>query len=164
MEGLGKLVVIYYLLVAFGIAFFSLACLIQSIEFNRSLKKNQWNKDCEADWAEHMKQGPDPQKREMAYMLFNGMVRLEDSRMTALRPQVNELVDVIYQHRMKLCARAGLDFEDDDLEGIVAAYEQMTRLCGDALYDQGWYDSIHLSDRLFKQWRAWPKKPKMAVR
>ena len=58
---------------------------------------------------------------------------------------VGVLAETIYQHRMKLCARAGLDFEDADLEGIVSAYEKLNRLCGETMYDQGWLDSIKYS-------------------
>ena len=58
---------------------------------------------------------------------------------------VGVLVETIYQHRMKLCARAGLDFEDADLEGIVSAYEKLNRLCGETMYDQGWLDSTRSS-------------------
>lgn len=85
-----------------------------------------------------LEKGPSRERRELAYQMLNGELHLEDARLSALRPQLDALVDEIYRHRVKLCARAGLAFEDADLEKIVSAYERLNRLCADGMYDQGW--------------------------
>ncbi len=87
--------------------------------------------------------GPDPRRRDLAYQLLNGFVEIEIEGMRPLskRAEIDLLTAKIYQHRIKLCARADLDFEDEDMEGIVSTYEQLNRLCADAMYDQGWHDA-----------------------
>lgn len=84
---------------------------------------------------------PNPKQRELAYEMLSGYTDVVDARMLEVRPQLDLLVEVIYQHRKKLCARAGLDFEDADLRKILSAYEQLIQLYGDEMYDQGWYDA-----------------------
>lgn len=87
------------------------------------------------------KKMPNPKQRELAHEMLSGFTDVVDARMLEARSQLDLLVDVIYRHRMKLCARAGLDFEDADLEKIFSAYEQLNRLYADEMYDQGWYDA-----------------------
>jgi len=87
--------------------------------------------------------GPDPRRRDLAYRLLNGFVEIEIEGMRPLPKyvEIDSLTAKIYQHRIKLCARADLDFEDEDMEGIVSTYEQLNRLCADAMYNQGWHDA-----------------------
>ncbi len=87
--------------------------------------------------------GPDPRRRDLAYQTLNGFADIEIEGMRPLpkRVEIDSLIAKIYQHRIKLCARADLDFEDEDVEGIVNTYEQQNRLCADAMYNQGWHDA-----------------------
>lgn len=94
-------------------------------------------------YREMVEKGPSQGRRDLAYQILSGELHLEDARLAALRPQLDALVDEIYQHRMKLCDRTGLDFEDADLEGIVSAYERLNRLCADGMYDQGWHAAAY---------------------
>ena len=91
---------------------------------------------------------PDPVRREVAYDLLSGY--LEGGPHSELvaeeRAKVDALVDVIYQHRMRLCNRAGLDFEDKDLLEIVSAYDRLNQLIARLMYNQGWYDAALPAD------------------
>lgn len=86
---------------------------------------------------------PDPQRRDLAYRLLNGFIEVEDittQRLDGFK-QIAFLEEKIYQHRFKLSNRAGLEFEDEDLEAIVDTYEKLNRLCAELMYDQGWHDA-----------------------
>lgn len=87
--------------------------------------------------------GPDPQRRELAYCLLNGLIEAGDGGIQRSDgyKQIAFLVGKIYQHRFKLSNRAGLEFEDEDLEAIVATYEKLNRLCAELMYNQGWHDA-----------------------
>lgn len=87
--------------------------------------------------------GPDPRRRDVAYRLLNGFLELEMGEVppSKERIQIDSLVARIYQHRIKLCTHADLDFEDEDLNEIVSIYEQLNRLCAELMYNQGWYDA-----------------------
>ena len=85
--------------------------------------------------------GPDAERRELAYQQLNGFTKTEeDGRKSGTQVRIEFLVDEIYRHRLNLCNRVSLDFEDEDLEAIVTAYEQLSRLCAGFMYNQGWYD------------------------
>ena len=86
---------------------------------------------------------PDPRRRELAYQLLNGFMEAEAERKQLSREemQIAFIVGRIYQHRINLCTRGNLDFEDEDLEAIVSAYEQLNRLCARLMYGQGWHDA-----------------------
>lgn len=94
------------------------------------------------------KKAPDPVRREAAYDLLNGY--LEGGPPSELvageRAKVDALADAIYQHRMRLCSRAGLDFEDKDLLELVSAYDRMNRLIARLMYNQGWHDAALPAD------------------
>lgn len=94
------------------------------------------------------KKAPDPVRREAAYDLLNGY--LEGGPPSELvaeeRAKVDALVDVIYQHRMRLCSRAGLDFEDKDLLELVSAYDRLNQLIARLMYNQGWHDAALPAD------------------
>lgn len=87
--------------------------------------------------------GPDPKRRNLAYQLLNGFVEIETEEMQVSREhmRIEPLIETIYQSRLKLCARTGLDFEDDTLETIINTYEQLNRLLAERMYNQGWYDA-----------------------
>ena len=87
--------------------------------------------------------GPNPARQNLAYQLLNGFIELELGKMPPphKRMEIDSLVAKIYRHRIKLCARAGLDFEDEDIEAIASTYEQLNRLCADFMYNQGWHDA-----------------------
>lgn len=59
--------------------------------------------------------GPDPGRRELVYQLLNGFIEPEAGKHQASkeRMQIEPLIEAIYQGRLRLCARANLDFEDD---------------------------------------------------
>lgn len=82
---------------------------------------------------------PDPQRRDLVYRLLNGFIGSEadETQISRARMPIDFLVEIIYQHRLNLCGRAHLEFEDKDLEAIIAAYEQLNRLCAELMYDQG---------------------------
>lgn len=82
--------------------------------------------------------GPDPVRQDLAYRLLNGFLELEGAG-PASDQELLFLTEVIYQHRVNLCERAGLELEDRDLEAIVTAYERMNRRCAELMYNQGWY-------------------------
>lgn len=86
---------------------------------------------------------PDPVKRDLAYQRLNGFLESDSVKVQPLEnsAQIGALVETIYQRRLGLCARAGLDFEDSDLEAIITAYEKLNRLCGELMYNQGWHDA-----------------------
>lgn len=94
------------------------------------------------------KKAPDPVRREAAYDLLNGY--LEGGPPSELvageRAKVDALVDAIYQHRMRLCSRAGLDFEDKDLLELVSAYDRLNQLIARLMYNQGWHDAALPAD------------------
>lgn len=94
------------------------------------------------------KKAPDPVRREAAYDLLNGY--LEGGPPTEAigeeRAKVDALVDVIYQHRLRLCNRAGLDFEDKDLLELVSAYDRLNQLIARLMYNQGWHDAALPAD------------------
>ncbi len=87
--------------------------------------------------------GPDPQRRDLAYRLLNGFVEVEGGAVqrSGGNDQIEFLVEKIYQHRVRLANRVNLDFEDHDLEEMIAAYEKLNRLCAGLMYNQGWYDA-----------------------
>lgn len=89
------------------------------------------------------KKTPDPVRRDLAYDLLSGYLegRPPSGAIGEERAKVDALADVIYQHRLKLCNRAGLDFEDRDLLEIVNAYDRMNRLIARLMYNQGWHDA-----------------------
>ena len=86
---------------------------------------------------------PDPRRRELAYQLLNGFMEVdtEPKQLSKEEMQIAFIVERIYQHRVNLCTRGNLDFEDKDLEAIIIAYEQLNRLCACLMYDQGWHDA-----------------------
>lgn len=55
-------------------------------------------------------------------------------------------MDAIYQHRLRLCGRAGLDFEDKDLLELVSAYDRLNQLIARLMYNQGWHDAALPAD------------------
>lgn len=86
---------------------------------------------------------PDPRRRELAYQLLNGFMEAEaePKQLSREEMQIVFIVERIYQHRINLCTRGNLDFEDKDLEAIISAYEQLNRLFARLMYDQGWHDA-----------------------
>ena len=95
-----------------------------------------------------MKDGtaPDEGRKELAYRLLNGFVEA-DGELSRGQMQIQFLVELIYQHRLNLCGKTGLDFEDRDLEAVIAAYERLGHLCAGLMYDQGWHDAERLFAR-----------------
>lgn len=85
----------------------------------------------------------DDEKRDLIYSLLNGFMEVGPplKAIEAERANIDALVDVIYQHRLRLCNRAGLDFEDRDLVGIVNAYDQLNSLVARFMYQQGKLDA-----------------------
>ena len=85
----------------------------------------------------------DDEKRDMIYSLLNGFMEVGPplKAVEEKRAEIDALVDVIYRHRLRLCNRAGLDFEDRDLEGIVSAYDQLNGLVAHFMYKQGQMDA-----------------------
>lgn len=75
----------------------------------------------------------------LIYELFNGFMEVEPptGELLKVRDDVDEIVDMIYQHRMRLCNRAGLDFEDRDLEGIISGYDQLNAVLARLMYQMG---------------------------
>lgn len=94
------------------------------------------------------KKAPDPVRREAAYDLLNGYLEggPPSEAIGEERAKVDALVDVIYQHRMRLCNRAGLDFEDKDLLELVSAYDRLNQLIARLMYNQGWHDAALPAD------------------
>lgn len=94
------------------------------------------------------KKAPDPVRREAAYDLLNGYLEggPPSEAIGEERAKVDALVDVIYQHRLRLCNRAGLDFEDKDLLEIVSAYDRLNQLIARLMYNQGWHDAALPAD------------------
>lgn len=92
---------------------------------------------------------PDPARRDLAYDLLSGYLegRPPSGAIGGERAKVDALADVIYQHRLKLCNRAGLDFEDRDLLEIVNAYDRLNQFVGHFMYDQGWFDATLTADK-----------------
>ena len=91
---------------------------------------------------------PESKRRALAYQLFNGFTDVDTAKgpLSKEQSQIAFIVERIYQHRINLCARGNLDFEDKDLEAIISAYEQLNRLCAYLMYDQGWYDAQRISE------------------
>lgn len=89
------------------------------------------------------KKAPDPVRRDLAYDLLSGYLEggPASEGIGEERAKVDALVNVIYRHRLKLCNRAGLDFEDKDLLEIISAYDRLNQLVGNFMYDQGWLDA-----------------------
>ncbi len=89
------------------------------------------------------RKGPDPVRRELAYNLLSGYLEGNppSEAVAGERAKVDALVDVIYQRRMRLCNRAGLEFEDKDLLELVSAYDRLNQLVGNFMYNQGWFDA-----------------------
>lgn len=85
---------------------------------------------------------PDPVRRDQAYRFLNGLLGGEQGRQTREQMQIAFLTEQIYQYRLNLCERAGLEFENRDMEAIVDAYEKMNRLIGALMYDHGWLDAM----------------------
>lgn len=83
---------------------------------------------------------PDPARRDAVYQWINSFSGKETDDMTKDQTQIAALAEEIYQHRLNLCSRGELDFEDQDIEAIVNLYEKLNRLCGSLMYDQGWLD------------------------
>lgn len=94
------------------------------------------------------KKAPDPVRRALAYDLLSGYLEGGPPSEAAAeeRAKVDALADVIYRHRMRLCSRAGLDFEDKDLLEIVSAYDRLNELIAHRMYNQGWYDAALPAD------------------
>lgn len=94
------------------------------------------------------KKAPDPARREAAYDLLNGYLEggPPSEAIGEERAKVDALVGVIYQHRLRLCNRAGLDFEDKDLLEIVSAYDRLNQLIARLMYNQGWHDAALPAD------------------
>lgn len=88
---------------------------------------------------------PDPNKRAPAYRMLNGLTDIGPLTGCILeeREQIDRLVNQIYQHRLRLCNRVHMDFEDRDMEAIIKTYEQLNRLCADLMYNQGWFDAAN---------------------
>ena len=93
--------------------------------------------------ATEKKKAPDPARRDLAYDLLSGFSEIgpPSEEINRERAKIDALVDVIYQHRLRLCNRAGLDFEDRDLLEIVNAYDRLNQLVGHFMYNQGWLDA-----------------------
>lgn len=85
--------------------------------------------------------GPDPVKRDLVYQFLNGFIDGEQERQTGEQMQIAFLTEQIYQRRLNLWERVGLEFENKDMEAIMDAYEKMNRLIGDFMYDHGWLDA-----------------------
>lgn len=81
----------------------------------------------------------EPGESDLIYELFNGYLEAgpPTGELLKARNEVDEIVDMIYQHRMRLCNRAGLDFEDRDLEGIVSGYDQLNAVLARLMYQMG---------------------------
>lgn len=82
---------------------------------------------------------PDPIKRDLTYKLLNGFVELEGEPPSSDTMKITFLAELIYQHRINLCKRTNLDFEDKDLEAIISTYETLNRLCSELMYNYGWH-------------------------
>lgn len=82
------------------------------------------------------------------FELLHGFIEADPSRgvLVKERKEIDTLVDKIYRHRLSLCNRTNLDFEDRDMVGIIDAYEQMNHLVTRLMYEQG-----HLDGTLFAQ-------------
>lgn len=78
-------------------------------------------------------------RMELTYDVLHGFIEMGSPTGALLqeRMQINALVDTIYRHRLRLCNRAGPDFEDKDLEEIVSAYDKMNYLVARLMYEQG---------------------------
>ena len=91
---------------------------------------------------------PDHQRMDLVFELLHGFIEADPPREVLVeeRKEIDALVDRVYRHRLRLCNRAGLDFEDRDMVGIIDAYEQMNSLVARLMYEQG-----HLDGRLSVQ-------------
>lgn len=85
----------------------------------------------------------DYESRDPIYCFLNEFTKAGHpaKAVKAARAEIDALVDDIYQHRLRLCSRTGLDFEDCDLEGIVSAYDQLNGLVARLMYRQGRLDA-----------------------
>lgn len=95
------------------------------------------------------KKAPDPVRRELAYDLLSGYLEggPPSEALAGERAKLDTQVDTIYRHRLRLCNRAGLDFEDKDLLELVNAYDRLNQLVGNFMYDQGWLDAMLTADK-----------------
>lgn len=89
--------------------------------------------------ADEERDGPDPVRRDVTYKVLNGFLEREGTEPSSDTMQLMFMAELIYQHRVNLCARTGLDFEDQELEAIVSTYEKMNRMCAEMMYDSGWH-------------------------
>lgn len=89
------------------------------------------------------KKAQDPVRWEAAYDLLSGYLEggSPSEAVAEERAKVDALVDAIYQYRMRLCNRAGLDFEDRDLLELVGAYDRLNQLIARLMYNQGRHDA-----------------------
>lgn len=85
------------------------------------------------------KRPEDDRKSDLIFEVLHGFLEgaPPTGELLSIRKQIDEQVDVIYQHRMRLCNRAGLDFEDRDLEGIVSGYDRLNALLARLMYQMG---------------------------
>lgn len=85
----------------------------------------------------------DYEKRDPIYRFLNRLMAVGPplKAIVAKRAEIDVLVDAIYRHRLRLCSRTGLDFEDRDLEGIVCAYDRLNGLVARFMYEQGALDA-----------------------
>lgn len=95
------------------------------------------------------KKAPDPVRRDLAYDLLSGYLEGGPPSEAVAEEQatVDALVDAIYQHRLRLCNRAGLDFEDRDFLEIVSAYDRLNQFIARFMYNQGWFDAALPADQ-----------------
>ena len=79
------------------------------------------------------------ERRQLFFEILHGYIESDPptGELRKVREQVDGIVDVIYRHRLRLCNRAGLDFEDRDLVGIVNAYDRLNSVVGILMYEQG---------------------------
>lgn len=84
---------------------------------------------------------PDPVRRDLVYRSLNGFIDERPGGQTREQMQLAFLTEQIYQRRLNLCERWGLEFENKDIEAIMDAYEMMNRLIGGLMYDHGWLDA-----------------------
>lgn len=79
------------------------------------------------------------ERMQLVFEILHGYIESDPptGELRKVREQIDEILDVIYRHRLRLCSRAGLDFEDRDLEGIVNAYDRLNNVVAILMYEQG---------------------------
>lgn len=79
------------------------------------------------------------ERMQLVFETLHGYIESDPptGELRKVREQIDEILDVIYRHRLRLCSRAGLDFEDRDLEGIVNAYDRLNNVVAILMYEQG---------------------------